>query len=433
MSDPDPDPAPLDKAKHIKYWQRCFNSHLPSPYTANDSSRVTFAYFIVSALDLLSAPLTAQDRASIRAWVLSLQHPQGGFCGSTAHMLAGQDSPKGSANLAATFFALLLLGLAAETDDEAAAAFAGVERNKLLRWIKRLQRPDGSFGQVLWEGEAVGGRDTRHSYLASGIRWILREDVLEGGGDGGNAALGEDIDVERMIDHVRHTQTYDGGAAEASDHESHAGYAYCAVGALYMLDRPASSTCSHVRSVAIEKGVPDRAALIRFLVHRQFNYLAQKEDADFESDNQNFIETKLGALSLENGCSHVGWNGRWNKKADTCYCWWVAGTLSMMDSFDAVNIAPSRAFLLRITQHHIGGFSKHVGAHPDLFHSYLGLAALAVMGDADLKEFDVGLCCSRETTRKIELAREGLLRKYTDGRAERSRKEFWGAIHQEQT
>lgn len=36
----------------------------------------------------------------------------------------------------------------------------------------------------------------------------------------------------------------------------------------------------------------------------------------------------MGSLSLEEGCRHVGFNGRWNKKADTCYCWWVAGTLA---------------------------------------------------------------------------------------------------------
>ncbi|KAG6012364.1 hypothetical protein E4U41_005343, partial [Claviceps citrina] len=58
----------VDKARHVRYWQRCLTSHLPSAYTANDSTRLTFAYFTVSALDLLSAPLTPQDRASIRAW-----------------------------------------------------------------------------------------------------------------------------------------------------------------------------------------------------------------------------------------------------------------------------------------------------------------------------------------------------------------------------
>ncbi|KAG6019835.1 hypothetical protein E4U41_003068 [Claviceps citrina] len=304
--------------------------------------------------------------------------------------------------------------------------------------MRRLQRSDGSFGQVLWDGEAVGGRDMRHSYLASCIRWMLRGDCRQGGGDD-DAAWVEDIDVEGMMDHIRHTQTYDGGVAEASDHESHAGYAYCAVGALYMLDRPPSQSPSsqsspsspHInRYGAIEKGVPDRAALVRFLVHRQFNYLAKEEqDADSDEDSQNFVETKLGDLCLEgSSCAHVGWNGRWNKKADTCYCWWVAGTLSMLGASHAVNVAPSRAYLLDITQHRIGGFAKHAGGHPDLYHSYLGLAALAVMGDEDLKDFDVGLCCSRDTVRKVELAREGLLRGYAEGGAESGREEFWGSV-----
>lgn len=188
--------ASLEKSRHIKYWQRCFTNYLPSAYTGNDSTRLTFAFFIVSALDLLSVPLTPKERSSIRSWVLSLQHPDGGFCGSSSHVLSGQDAAKGSANLAATFFALLVLGLAAGTDEEAAAAFAGVERRKLLQWVKKLQRPDGSFGQVLWEGEAVGGHDTRHGYLASSIRWMLQE---EGDGE-------VDIDAEALIDHIRHTQ-----------------------------------------------------------------------------------------------------------------------------------------------------------------------------------------------------------------------------------
>ncbi|OAA34777.1 geranylgeranyl transferase type I beta subunit [Metarhizium rileyi] len=385
--------ASLDKPRHVKYWQRCFTSYLPSAYTANDSTRLTFAFFIVSALDLLSVPFSPKDRSSIRAWVLSLQHPDGGFCGSPTHVFSGQDATKGSANLAATFFALLLLAAAAGTDEEARAAFSGVHRRRLLGWVKRLQRRDGSFGQVSWEGEAVGGRDTRHSYLASAIRWMLR-------GDGDE----DDIDTERM--------TYDGGAAELSKHESHAGYAYCAIAALYMLDRPSSSSAAH-DSAAVGEGVPDRKALIRFLVHRQFSYLAKEEEDESDGDAENYIQARLGHLSLADQCAHVGYNGRWNKKADTCYCWWVAGTLAMVDSFHAVNIVPSRQYLLDVTQHRIGGFSKHAGGPPDLYHSYLGLAALALMGDADLKAFDVGLCCSKDTARKVELAREGLLKRAT--------------------
>lgn len=186
----------LNKEGHVKYWRRCHQSFLPTPYTASDSTRLTFACFIVSALDLLSAPFTQTERNAIRTWVLSLQHPDGGFCGSSTHAFGGQDAGKGTANLAATFFALILLATAADGDSEATAAFTGVQRDKLLRWLRRLQRKDGSFGQNLWEGQPVGGSDMRHSYLASSVRWML------GAGQGPEGQK-EDIDVVAMISHIR--------------------------------------------------------------------------------------------------------------------------------------------------------------------------------------------------------------------------------------
>ena len=206
----------LAKEKHVRYWKRCHSTYLPQGYTANDSTRLLFASFILCAYDLLSTPLTPLDRTAIRTWVLNLQHPDGGFCGSPTHSYDGQLASKGTANLATTSFALILLALAAEDEDEARSAFHGVRRKRLLRWMRRLQREDGSFGQNLWEGEIVGGRDMRHSYLASMIRWMLRGDVKEG-----DEEWVEDIDVEKMVQHISSVQTYDGGLSESANHESH--------------------------------------------------------------------------------------------------------------------------------------------------------------------------------------------------------------------
>ncbi|RSL39256.1 hypothetical protein CEP53_014201, partial [Fusarium sp. AF-6] len=356
-----PDASPLHKQKHIKYWQRCHKTYLPSPYTAYDSTRLTFATFTISALDLLDAPLTTSDRAAIRRWVLSLQHPDGGFCGSSTHALQGQDASNGTANIAATFFALILLGVAAESEDEASAAFKGVDRTNC-------------------------------------IRWMLRGDVKEG-----EDAWVEDVNVDEMVAHIRRGQTYDGGVAESSQHESHAGYAYCAIGALSLLDRPLDSTLAHPPEDALKQGIPNREGLLQFLASRQFAYLAKEEEED--EVEENFLESKLG----ETNYGHVGFNGRWNKKADTCYCWWVGGTLAMLGNSSIINAPPSRRYILDITQHQIGGFSKAVGGPPDMYHAYLGLAALSTMGETDLKEFDVGLCCSMDTTRKIQRARDGLV------------------------
>lgn len=209
----------LDVKRHIKYWKRCHGTFLPAPYTSNDSTRLTLACFIISSLDLLRSPLTAPERAALRNWVLSLQHPDGGFCGSATHAPAGASA--GDANLAATFFALVLLALAAVgtgSDRDERNAFAGVRRKRLLLWLKQLQREeDGAMAQMLWEGEPVGGHDVRNSYMATGIRWMLRGDVEKG-----DESWVEDLDVEKLVKFISQTQTHDGGMGETtSHHESH--------------------------------------------------------------------------------------------------------------------------------------------------------------------------------------------------------------------
>ena len=139
MAAAEPPPSDFDKARHIRYWQRCHRSLLPAYYTPQDSIRLTLSFFILSAFDLLSPAspeplITDADRRNIRTFVLSLKHPAGGFVGSPNHILPGPcylssrtpDHPHHilDANLAATSFALLLLALAAENDEDARTAFA---------------------------------------------------------------------------------------------------------------------------------------------------------------------------------------------------------------------------------------------------------------------------------------------------------------------
>ncbi|KAL0938291.1 prenyltransferase and squalene oxidase [Colletotrichum truncatum] len=415
---------PLEKGRHIKYWQRCHKTFLPHQYTSHDSTRMALTFFILAALDILSPSdspaehlLTAADRANARRFVLGLQHPDGGFCGSPNHALptelyAGWDfeknAPKArhssSANVAATYFSLLVLAIVADGPEGAKTAFVGVDRVKTLRWLKRLQRSDGSFGElVLDDGQIQGGTDMRLCYLAAMIRWTLRGDMKEGDED-----WVEDIDVEALIGHIRRGQTYDGGLAGSSQHESHAGYAYCAVSALYLLDRPNEQGTTPHRSATIEKGLVNVPLLVKFLAYRQFQYLEPDEDSD-DPDTANFaLPETLDQLSLDDNSRLVGFNGRCNKVADTCYCWWVGGTLQMLGQVDLIDEEPSRRFLMSKTQHLIGGFSKYPGGPPDIYHAYLGLAALATMGDSALKPFDSSLCVTQETISKIEIARKAL-------------------------
>lgn len=81
------------------------------------------------------------------------------------------------------------------------------------------------------------------------------------------------------------------------------------------------------------------------------------------------------------------------------------------DKAQLLNTKASRRFLLEQTQHRIGGFGKAPGDPPglslvvqwprgkltiliDIYHSYLGLACLAIMKEPGIKRLDSALCIS---------------------------------------
>ncbi|KAL2064747.1 hypothetical protein VTL71DRAFT_3885 [Oculimacula yallundae] len=405
----------LEKEKHVKYWQRCLKSLLPTGYTSTDSSRMTLAFFILSALDLLGVgPSTfpEQESSRIREWILKCQHPNGGFCGSPNHRFPDQcyvDVGSGvqqmdPANLPATFFALLSLSFV--------GGLERVDRRKCLSWLKTLQREDGSFGELVTQDEVVeGGRDMRYCQTAVAVRWIL-------GGDKGSN--GGDVDVESLVDHIRAGQTYDGGFSESSEHEAHAGYTYCAIAALSLLDRLPSPS-SHLpseQSRVSQPGLTNRTATIGWLVSRQVGYTEEdEEDDEYEEEDEEPRKPiiKLAGVykddppvTASEDCEFVGLNGRCNKPVDTCYSFWVAGSLSLLghDETKLLDTEAIRRFLFEQTQHAIGGFGKTPGSPPDIYHSYLGLAALAIMQEPGIKSLDPGLCISTTQRALIEQFRE---------------------------
>jgi geranylgeranyl transferase type-1 subunit beta len=60
-------------------------------------------------------------------------------------------------------------------------------------------------------------------------------------------------------------------------------------------------------------------------------------------------------------------------------------------------------YLLTKTQNPItGGFGKFPGDPPDLYHSYLGLAALSLAGSEEVKALDAGMCISLEAKGRLD-------------------------------
>ncbi|KAK4641850.1 geranylgeranyl transferase type-1 subunit beta [Podospora bellae-mahoneyi] len=436
---PNPEPT-LDIDRHLKYWKMCLQSPLPHHYLSNEGNRMALAYFIINSIAILTPHannnnnnnttdnnlITPQDRRKLRKWVLSHQHPGGGFspASSLVYPLHGyeQSEPEtgsqpaeaaGMANAPGTLFALQLLALLADEDDPE-GAFDGVDRAQTLRWLRRLQRKDGSFGEVLrllpGQGWFIGGGyDMRYCYIAASIRWMLRGDVEEG-----EPGWVEDIDKERLTSYILSSQTYDGGFAGSSQEEPHAGYAYCAISALSLLDRPLHTTSRPPPPSPSLSRIRDLPSLIHWLTSRQFIYLEHSppvpEQEEEEEDPVNFLLPPLTSLSLSPPL--IASNGRTNKVADTCYTWWVVAALSNLCQLQLLgDWAPARRFLLEKMAHRIGGFSKYPGGPPDVYHSCFGLTVMSLMGEPGLQKLDGGLAVPVVTVGVIEQARGELLRR----------------------
>ncbi|CZT18320.1 related to protein geranylgeranyltransferase Type I, beta subunit [Ramularia collo-cygni] len=400
----------LDQERHIRYWTRCLKTLLPHHYTGNESNRMYLAFFIISALDLLGAWNTItkeSERQGYIDWIYHCQHPAGGFRmwpGTNFGERANEANSKWDpANIPATYFALSALLIL--KDD-----MKRVRRKQTLQWLVQMQRPDGSFGETLVGGHIEGGRDPRFGYCATGIRHILRGDsegslTLEG-------SVVEDIEVDDLVRCIEAAESYEGGLADQRYHEPHAGYTFCALGCLDFIHRIKDK---HMQVEHRPQGPADVPSMLAWLVARQTDL--DDPDMDVGSDTETAEPTthpaeaessepvplhqspEKSTMNLSFGLDPLdaGMNGRTNKVADTCYAWWVCGSFHMLGYPDLYNKTAVQRYLLQKTQHAVlGGFGKFPGDLPDLYHSYMGLAALGLSGAEGLKAVDGTMCISEE-------------------------------------
>ncbi|KAL1793352.1 hypothetical protein ACET3X_008334 [Alternaria dauci] len=406
----------LNYARHIKYWRRNLKTLLPHFYTSNDSNRMLLALFTVSALDILGdldAALSAEERQGHIDWVYNCQLPEGGFRpwpGSNyGHLRNEENKSWDPAHIPGTFFALLTLVVLGDDLER-------VKRKEILTWLLKMQRPEGSFGETLGDGDYVhGGNDSRFGYMATAIRWILRGD-LEGPCEGV-----PDIDVDKFVKCVRKAECYDGGISEAPFHEAHAGFTCCAIAALHFVGRlplPPSQ-----KPDGLVRGVTDVPKTLHWLVSRQTLTLDEDDGFDTLNDETDTSETchdahtfvKLnsrpsaqakpnlqGRPHIHFELERVGVNGRCNKVADTCYAYWTSTPLQLLGHLDIIDRQPIRKWLLDKTQHLVGGFGKVTGDPPDMYHSFLGLMVLAMFGETGLQDVDSALCITHKAKRHLE-------------------------------
>ena len=86
----------------------------------------------------------------------------------------------------------------------------------------------------------------------------------------------------------------------------------------------------------------------------------------------------------------IGFQGRTNKVADSCYSFWIGATLAMLNVLQDSDVLGCKEFLLQHCQSHgpNGGFCKVPDTYPDLLHSFYSVCWLALVEHPQLKKLD---------------------------------------------
>eukprot|EP00977_Amphora_coffeiformis_P007222 scaffold1569_cov171-Amphora_coffeaeformis.AAC.8 len=338
----------FDRQLQIGYFSYCLR-RLQGPYAKLDTNRLTLAHFCVHALSLLGVwdneelqRTLCLDRQGIIEWIYAMQvvvvvDNNDGDDPSPYEAHAGF---KGGSFLGGTFGA-------ADEDDTPTSSFSSsswqefnqghiamtytalctlralgddlgrVHTDAIVQGLKHLQLPDGSFQCV-----AVGSEhDMRFLYCACCISYML--------GDWSG------VDKERAVSYIQSCRSFDGALALLPGNEGHGGSTFCGIASLVLMQR-----CDDVLDDAW------RSELIHWCVHRQ-----------------------VGGLQ-----------GRPNKNEDTCYSYWIGGTLRLLGAFELMDHEKLRGFVMQC-QTRMGGFSKLIGAFPDVLHAYYSLAYLSLSQD----------------------------------------------------
>jgi geranylgeranyl transferase type-1 subunit beta len=328
-----------------------------------DTNRLTLVHFCAHALDLLGYwndddhedddgsgdASKSVLRQSIIEWIYSLQVPGGfiggDFLGSNPASDRRDEQPAGGpfgcCGLRRGHIAMNYTALTVLR--LLGDDWSRVDRESIVESLSKLQLPNGSFACAPGGSES----DMRFLYCACCISHML--------GDW------RGVSVPAAVAYVRSCRSFDGAVGLLPDQEGHGGSTFCAVASLVLMQR--------LDDVLAQDNW--RNELIRWCVSRQ-----------------------VGGLQ-----------GRPNKDEDTCYSYWIGGTLRLLGMDGLLQHEKLRDFVFRC-QTRMGGFSKVVGVFPDLLHAYYSLAYLSLsqrrLDDLGLKDVNCTLGISMETARNFE-------------------------------
>ena len=320
----------FDKESHIRFFASSL-LQLPAPYTSLDTNRLTLVHFAVHALDVLGVwedeELQEQfglNKEQIVDWI---QHSLQVTTNDTNDCGAGGYMGGTFAGPDVTMY----------HRPHIAMTYCAL---LTLHVLSDDDQPRSLSKQVLIEHlrslqrddgsfgcvEYPSEQDLRFLYCACAISYYIND--------------WSGINVNRAAEYIQSCLAYDGGIALVPGQEGHGGSTFCGLAALVLMDR-------------MDDIKEWKDQLIHWCVHRQMG----------------------------------GMQGRPNKVEDTCYSYWIGGSLCLLGCQHLLDHQQLRNFILKC-QSPKGGFSKAPGVHPDMLHSFYSLAWLSLSGEPGLHKFN---------------------------------------------
>ncbi len=320
---------------------------LPAPYTSLDSNRMMVLYFCLSALDILGAVDSLMlEKTELINWIYRHQvfnrAGDPGSCASCGFIGGGfcGPFPDEGGPSKAHQAHISMTYTALCCLTILGDDLSRVKKDQVIASLRCLQSDNGCFQAVSFGSE----NDTRFLFCAVAISFILQD--------------WSGINVDRAFEHLKASQAFDGGFGLNRGLEGHGGSTYCAVASLKLLGKLKDLGADCVES------------LERFCVNRQIG----------------------------------GFNGRVNKPADTCYTFWVGGSIKMLEN-QWLHAESTRPFLMTCQNGVMGGFSKVPGTLPDILHAHYSVCGMSLIGEPGFAEIVPELGLTLRTFKKSVFAR----------------------------
>jgi len=312
----------------------------------------------------------------------------GGFKGGTYlgpisddQSSSSQRHPYDHSHIAMTYVALCTLQSLG--DD-----LSRIDKHAILSTLQGLQKPNGSFVALsptstkydkADDVEAEDDCDLRFMYAAIAVWYILtsldQKDQDEDSNANNNINGKKDyINIESATNYILSCKSYEGALGLTPGREGHGGSTFCGIASLCLL-----GVLDDVMSRDDLRGWKED--LIYWCVMRQKSLRRRNKSSDGNDDDDdattNHNNNNNGYHVQDDDEEPAGMVGRPNKKEDTCYSYWIGGTLHLLSSSHLIDGWALREYVLTC-QSPYGGFGKVVGAMPDLLHSFYSMAWLTL-------------------------------------------------------